>query len=211
MPGPIFLGTVNHMASSPSSDAAAQTLSDEQVAEAQQQLLTAAGRRQAAQELTAMMMSAGIDAQEAGTIMEGSTGRNSPKKHAAAHTGRFLLETALRRDIEGLKRLISLPFRFEKLVCDTEEKLAKAWFKPVAADGPALVKPEPYKPVYQVVANIDEFRELDPDEAARLDGLDLADEDFAIGMIVAFGNMADSVNYLLRWNGGAVKVAGIWT
>ena len=173
--------------------------------------MTAAGRRQAAQELTAMMMSAGIDAQQAGRIMEGSTGRNSPKKHAAAHTGRFLLETALRRDIEGLQRLISLPFRFETALCDTPEKLTKAWLRPVAAEGPALAKPDPYKPVYQIVANIDEFRTLDPAEAGRLDGLDLNDDDFAIGMIVAFGSMADSVNYLLRWNGGAVKVAGIWT
>ncbi|MEO0393537.1 MAG: hypothetical protein AAF213_09840 [Pseudomonadota bacterium] len=186
-------------------------LSDDQVATAQQQLLTAAGRRQAAAELSAIMMGAGLDAQQASTIMEGSTGRNSPKKHAAAHTGRFLLETALRRDIEGLQRLVSLPFLFEETLCDSPEALAGLWFKAVKADGPPMASPDPYKAIYQVVANVDEFRELDPDEAPRLDNLSLSDDDFTVGMIIAVGSVAEAVNYILRWNGGAIKVAGIWT
>lgn len=186
-------------------------MSEAEIAEAEQALLTAQGRRQAALELTEIMIQSGIHADNVETIMEGDTGSKSPKKHAAAHTGRFLLETALRRDVDALARLISLPFRFEDTVVETEEELAAIWFSAIAAEGPPLAKPDPYKPVYQMVAHINEFTEIDPDQAGRVEGLDLTDNDFAIGMIVAFGNEADPINYLLRWNDGAIKVAGVWT
>ena len=55
------------------------------------------------------------------------------------------------------------------------------------------------------------IRTLDPDEGDRLTGIELVDDDFVVGIIVASGNVAQAVNYLLRWNDGAIKVVGIWT
>lgn len=186
-------------------------MSRNEVSSAQRFLLTVAGRRRAADELTDIMLSFNIPSEEAAKPMEGDTGRRSPKKHAAAHTGRFLMETVLRRDVDGLKRLIVYPFRFQGEVCRDEGDLDALWFSHIVAEGTALMQAEPYKLIYQMVANIDEFRTLDPDEGDRLTGIELVDDDFVVGIIVASGNVAQAVNYLLRWNDGAIKVVGIWT
>lgn len=182
-----------------------------QIAAAERALLTVAGRRQAAEELTVLLTGMGVAAEQASNLMEGQGGSNSPRKHAAAHTARFFLDTALRRDIAGMSQLLSYPFRFEDQLCHDLETIERVWLKRVAAEGPPLTKAASYKPLYQTVMLISEFRSIDPMELGKLLGMNLAEDDFVVGMVIAYGTIAEPVNYLLRWNGGTLRLAGIWT
>ncbi|MBV6633818.1 MAG: hypothetical protein KI792_12405 [Alphaproteobacteria bacterium] len=183
----------------------------EQIAEAEKKFLTADGRRQAADELTSLLTSVGVDAGQAQSTVEGDAGSNSPKKHAAAHTGRFFLETALRRDVAGLTQMVSLPFRFEDEVLTYLEAIKAGWFDALAKEGEPLAKAPAYSLAYQVIATVDEFKALDPASSAQLDGLELTKDDFVVGSILVSGTMAEALNYVLRWNSGSIKVAAIWT
>lgn len=173
-------------------------------------LLTAAGRRQAALELTTVMSGADVDASMATGTISGETGRGGPKKMAALDVARFFLETALRRDVSGLERMISLPYLLDKTVMTTPQAVSRNWFDRLTAAGRTEAKAPPFKLLYHTVQNIDEFKQFDPDFALLADQLVLADSDFLIGMIVALNLQAEPVNYFLRWNGGDVKIAGVW-
>ncbi|MEM6904035.1 MAG: hypothetical protein AAF556_12425, partial [Pseudomonadota bacterium] len=183
----------------------------EQIAEAEKKFLTAAGRRQAAQELTTILTNVGIDASKAEQTIEGDAGSSSPKKHAAAHTGRFFLETALRRDVPGLSQMVSLPFRFEEQVFTDMDAMASNWFGALKREGEPLAKAPGYSIAYQVIATVDEFKALDPENVGQLDGLELTSEDFVVGTILVSGSIAEALNYALRWNRGSIKVAALWT
>jgi len=209
----IFASTMSQTTKPPQQDQKAQSvLSPEAAKQAEQALLTSMGRRRAAEELSLVMSASGLTAEAAEQTMEGSTGRPSPKKHAALHTARFLLDTGLRRDVEGLISLVSYPFYFDDRLCKDANALQEAWLGPLRKPGQqTLAKVPPYKLIYGVAMNIDEFKVLDPLGAKRIQGLELADEDFLIGKIIAIGMMAEAVNYFMRWNNGTIKVAGIWS